>query len=128
MSGCEAPGLPEAAPSPAALVPNPAMAAAAAAAAAVAAVGSAGRPPPAAVVAAVVAVADVLPVEAPPCTSSVTPVSPVVLCPAAGKLGMKDVCDDDSCLGDSNCYRQAEAYLTCCLPEEGCLKPGELVE
>ncbi len=105
VSGCEAPGLPGTAPSPAALVPNPAMAAAAAAAAAVAAVGSAGRVPPAAVVAAVVAVAGVLPDEAPPCTSSVTPVSPVVLRPAAGKLGMKDTSADDSCSGGTPCYR-----------------------
>ncbi len=106
VSGCEAPGLPGAAPSPAARVPSPAMAAAAAAAAAVAAVGSAGRMPPAAVVAAVVAVADVLPDEAPPCTSSVTPASPVVLRPAADNHGMKDTCDGhDSSPGGINWYR-----------------------
>jgi len=104
VSGCEGPGLPGAAPSPAALVPSPAMAAAAAAAAAVAAVGSAGRVPPAAVVAAVVAVADVLPDEAPACTSSVTPTSPVVLRPAAAKLGMKDTCDDDSHPAGTDCF------------------------
>ena len=103
VSGCEAPGLLGAGPSPAALVPNPAMAAAAAAAAAVAAVGSAGREPPAA------AVADVLPDEAPPCTSSVTPASPVVLRPADGKLGMKDTSDYDSHPGGTDCYRQATA-------------------
>ena len=81
------------------------MAAAAAAAAAVAAVGSAGRLPPAAVVAAVVAVADMLPDEAPPCTSSVT-LSTVVLRPAADNHGMKDTCDGhDSSPGGTNCYR-----------------------
>lgn len=106
VSGCEAPGLLGAGPSPAALVPNPAMAAAAAAAAAVAAVGSAGRLPPAAAVAAVMAVVDVLPDGAPPCTSSVTRASPVVLRPAADNHGMKDTCDGhDSSPRGTNCYR-----------------------
>ena len=106
VSGCEAPGLPGAGPSPAALDPSPAMAAAAAAAAAVAAVGSAGRLPPAAAVAAVMAVVDVLPDGAPPCTSSVTRASPVVLRPAADNHGMKDTCDGhDSSPRGTNCYR-----------------------